>query len=164
MPIPEITRWSVITFFRRAVVPANMSASPSAVRDSASGPRDAICGTAAGSLTTHTANRFWVPASVRSNPGASPGVPRCTRSAMGPFPGLRGAAASLSDQRNQPARDRWVTRCRSPACSPRYLPQRVAPVTVWPCKAVIGGSKVLSTDRADISMRPMVAPVAWRRR
>ena len=121
-------------------------------------------GTFAGSSTSHTASRFCVPASVRSKPGASPGVPRWTRSAIGPLPGFSGAAASLSDHRSQPARDRCVIRCRSPACRPRYLPHRLAPVTVWPCSALIGGSKVLSTDSADTSTRPTVSPTAWRRR
>ena len=94
-------------------------------------------GTCFGIVTTsHTASRFWVPASVRSKPGALPGVPRCTRSAIGPLPGRSGAAASLSDQRNQPARDRWAIRNSSPACSPRYLPHRCAPTTVWPCSDV----------------------------
>ena len=71
-------------------------------------------GTCLGSSTSHTASRFWVPASVRSKPGALPGVPRWTRSAIGPLPGRSGAAASLSDQRNQPARDRWAIRNRLP--------------------------------------------------
>ncbi len=66
-----------------------------------------------GSSTSQTANRFCVPASVRSNPIRSSGVLgffKCTRSAIGPFPGFSGAAASCSDQRSQPARDRWVIR------------------------------------------------------
>src|SRR5947209_11245942 len=121
-------------------------------------------GTCCGSVTSQTASRFWVPASVRSNPGASPGLPRWTRSAIGFLPGFSGVADSLSDQRSQPARDRWVIRISSPVRMPRYLPQRSAPVTVRPCSALIGGSKVLSTDSAATSTRPMVLPTAWRRR
>ena len=34
--------------------------------------------------------------------------------------------------RSQPARDRWVIRCNSPICRPRYLAQRWAPVTGCP--------------------------------
>ena len=78
-------------------------------------------GTCSGSSTSHTANRFWVPASVRSNPGALPGVPRCTRSAIGPLPGRSGAAASLSDHRNQPARDRWAISNRLPGLQTQIL-------------------------------------------
>ena len=120
-------------------------------------------GTLAGSSTSHTASRFWVPASVRSKPRLWSGLLgffRCTRSAIGPLPGFSGAAASLSDQRSQPARDKWVIRCSSPACSPRYLPQRLVPVTAWPCNTEIAGSNVLSTENADTSMRPMVRPTA----
>ena len=119
-------------------------------------------GTLAGSSTSQTASRFWVPASVRSNPeagsGLAPGVPRCTRSAIGPLPGFSGAAASLSDQRSQPALDRWVIRCSSPACIPGTCPTGWRPVTVWPCSTEIAGSNVLSTENADTSMRPMVQP------
>src|SRR3984885_9417079 len=162
--MPAITFWSVMTDLIRPVLPASSPARSSADSCSASGPSAAIPGTFFGSSTSHTASRFWVPASVRSKPGPSPGVPRWTRNAIGPLPGFSGAAASLSDQRSQPARDRWVIRISSPACMPRYLPHRSAPVTVTPCSALIGGSKVLSTDSAATSIRPMVLPTAWRRR
>ena len=121
-------------------------------------------GTFVGSSTSQTASRFWVPASVRSKPGASPGLPRCTRNAIGPLPGLSGAGASLSDQRSQPARDRWVIRCSPPTSRPKYLPQRLAPVTGWPYNTVGGGSKVLSTENAETSMRPTGSPTAFARR
>ena len=84
-------------------------------------------GTCAGSSTSHTASRFWVPASVRSKPGALPGVPRCTRSAIGPLPGRSGAAASLSDHRSQPARDRWAIRISLPASQPEVLAPPIGP-------------------------------------
>src|ERR1700733_8683480 len=162
--MPAITFWSVMTDLIRPVLPASSSARSSADSCSASGPSAAIPGTFFGSSTSHTASRFWVPASVRSKPGASPGGPRWTRSAIGPLPGFSGAAASLSDQRSQPARDRWVIKISSPARKPRYLPHRSAPVTVRPCSALIGGSKVFSTDNAATSTRPTVRPTAWRRR
>src|SRR5271163_1027827 len=162
--MPAMTFWSVMTDLIRPVLPASSPARSSADTCSASGPSAAMPGTLCGSSTSHTASRFWVPASVRSKPGPSPGLPRWTRNAIGPLPGFSGAAASLSDQRSQPARDRWVIRISSPARMPRYLPQRSAPVTVTPCRALIGGSKVLSTDSAATSIRPMVLPTAWRRR
>src|SRR5277367_1155527 len=148
----------------RPVLPASSPARSSADTCSASGPSAAMPGTLCGSSTSHTASRFWVPASVRSKPDPSPGLPRWTRNAIGPLPGFSGAAASLSDQRSQPARDRWVIKISSPARKPRYLPQRSAPVTVRPCSVLIGGSKVLSTDNAATSTRPIVRPTAWRRR
>src|SRR6185312_5415324 len=162
--MPAITFWSVMTVLIRPLLPASTAAKSSGLSDSASGPSAAMPGTLVGSSTSHTANRFCVPASVRSKPGASPGVPRWTRNAIGPLPGLSGAAASLSDQRSQPARDRWVMRCSSPACRPRYLPHRLAPVTSRPYSAVVGGSKVLSTERADTSTRLTGRPTACRRR
>src|ERR1700737_3666858 len=162
-----------MTVLIRPLLPASTPASSSGPNDSASGPSAAMPGTLAGSSTNHTANRFWVPASVRSKPGAggpatlspgaggpatlrpgaggpatlrpgaggpatlrpgaSPGLLgsfKCTRNAIGPLPGFSGAAASLSDQRSQPARDRCVMRCSSPTCTPRYLPHRLAAATV----------------------------------
>src|SRR5271154_7452448 len=150
--MPAITFWSVMTDLIRPVFPASNPARSAADSCSASGPSAAMPGTFLGPPPSPPASRFWVPASVRSKPGPSPGVPRWTRKAIGPLPGFNGAAASLSDQRSPPAR------------MPRYLPQRSAPVTVTPCSAVIGGSKVLSTDSAETSIRPMVLPTAWRRR
>nr|CRL82463.1 hypothetical protein CPGR_05685 [Mycolicibacter nonchromogenicus] len=78
----------------RPVLPASRPVNSSKSIANASGPRVAMPGTRIGSSTNQTASRFWVPASVRSKPGACPGVPRCTRSAIGPLPGRSGAAAS----------------------------------------------------------------------
>ena len=164
--MPAITFWSVSTVLIRPLLWVNNSASPVASTPNASGPSPAMPGTFAGSSTSHTARRFWVPASVRSNPHPSPPArsPRCTRSAMGPFPGFNGAGLSLSDQRSQPARDRWVTRCSPPASTPRNLPQRWAAVTVRPCSADGAGSNVFSADSDAISTRSTARPTAHRRR
>ena len=102
-----MTDWSVITVLIRPLLCPNNSANSSTLTFKASGPSPATPPALAGSSTNHTASRFWVPASVRSNP---PPPPKCTRSAIGPLPGFSGAGLSLSDQRNQPARDRWAIR------------------------------------------------------
>ena len=101
--MPAITLWLVITVLIRPPLFANNFPNSSRVTLNASGPSSAMAATFIGSSTSQTARRFWVPASVRSNPHPSP---RCTRNANGPLPGFSGAVLSLSDQRSQPARDR----------------------------------------------------------
>src|SRR2546430_1880392 len=49
----------------------------------------------------------------------------------------------LSTQRNHPALARCVTRCRPSQSRSRYLPNRPAPVTSRPCRAVHGGPAAL---------------------
>ena len=60
-------------------------------------------------------------------------------------PGAAAVGAARRDQRSQPARARWKTRCRPSTSRSRNLPCRATPSTVSPRSAGGGGSKVLST-------------------
>ncbi len=60
-----------------------------------------------GVATNQADSCFWVPASVRSKPGTLLEIPGLMRSAISPWPGHSNAEVSLSDQRNQPTRDRF---------------------------------------------------------
>lgn len=82
--------------------PSRIPANTSRVKDSCngSGPSEAMPGTSCGERTTYAASRFWVPASVRSNPAPSENR---TRSAIGDLPGRSIVAGDCSDQRSQPA-------------------------------------------------------------
>ena len=85
----------------------------------------------------YAASRLRVPASVRSKPDPSESA---TRNPIGLLPGRSGAVASFSDQRSQPARARWKTRCSPSASTSMNFPNRATPVTGSPASAVGGGS------------------------
>ncbi len=156
--MPARTLWSRRTPLIWRFSPASSAAKASRPKPSASGsgPRRAMPGTSCGSWTTYTARRFWVPASVRSNP---PPPRRTTRSASGPLPGRGGCAGRVSCQRSQPARARWVTRWSSPIRRARNLPYRAVAPAGCPSRAVRGGSYVLSTLTASGRTRSTTRPV-----
>ena len=182
--MPAIRDWSrstPLTWERPAA--ARISWNSSGVRSSrGSGPSRATAGTSAGSRTTWTASRFWVPASVTSmaatgvpggcpsGPPASPAANTIRRASAEPAPRPRprrpngaGAAGGSSRQRAHPARDRWMTTYSgspwgSTSSRTRCLPSREKPRTSQPATALTGGSNVLRALIAATSIRATRRP------
>ena len=90
---------------------------------------------------------------VRPRSGRSPDPSsRCTRSAIGPLPGLSGVVGSSSRHRSQPARARWMTRCRPSTSRSRNLPWRLDAGDRQPAQ------------RGDRRVVRSSGPRCWRRR
>src|SRR5437763_2052358 len=127
----------------------------------ASGPSRESGSTSSGDLTTHSASRFSVPASVTSKP---PPPASRSRRASGPRPGLTGAVGSSSRHRTHPPRARCSTsHSGSPASGDvvsksRYLPRRLTAATPRALSASRGGANVFRAEMAPSWTLAIVCP------
>src|SRR5215208_4558176 len=151
LPTPAMARWSVSMPLRVWPPSARMAARRSVVKSgsSGSGPRPARGGTFSTSSTSQTAARRWVPPSVmdRTRPSSKSTVSTATLREAGLGPRVR-----------RPPSDRCMTRRRSPNSSQTYLARRPAPVTAWPARESIGGSKVLRAATETTRTAATLAP------
>src|SRR5215218_4559853 len=151
LPTPAMARWSVSMPLRVWPPSARMAARRSVVKSgsSGSGPRPARGGTFSTSSTSQTAARRWVPPSVmdRTRPSSKSTLSTVTLREAGLGPGVR-----------RPPSDRCMTRRRSPNSSQTYLARRPAPVTAWPTRVSMGGSKVLRAATETTRTASTLAP------